>query len=48
MKIKGNFRENLIPAIKDKEIFEAALISHNEIVFVIMSNIINIKEIVLN
>lgn len=46
MKIKEILERNpVIPAIKDKETFEAALISNNEIVFVIMSNIINIKEI---
>ncbi|MBQ3436958.1 MAG: glycerol-3-phosphate responsive antiterminator, partial [Fusobacterium sp.] len=46
MKIKEILERNpVIPAIKDKETFETALISNNEIVFVIMSNIINIKEI---
>lgn len=46
MKIKEILERNpVIPAIKDRETFEAALKSNNEIVFIIMSNIIDIKDI---
>ncbi len=37
-------RNPVIPAIKDKETFEAALLSNNEVVFIIISNIVNIKN----
>lgn len=36
-------RNPVIPAIKDEETFKSALNSSNEIVFIIISNIINIK-----
>ena len=46
MKIKEILERNpVIPAIKDNNTFKAALSSHNEIVFVIMSNIIEIENI---
>ncbi|MDO4690823.1 MAG: glycerol-3-phosphate responsive antiterminator [Fusobacterium sp.] len=46
MKIREILERNpVIPAIKDDKTFEAALNSHNEIVFIIMSNIIDIKNI---
>lgn len=46
MKIKEILERNpVIPAIKDNDTFQAALNSSNEIVFIIMSNIIDIKNI---
>lgn len=46
MKFKELLERNpVIPAIKDNETFNAALNSNNEIVFVIMSNIIDLKNI---
>lgn len=46
MKIRAILERNpVIPAIKDNQTFEAALNSNNEIVFIIMSNIIDIKNI---
>lgn len=46
MKIREILERNpVIPAIKDNDTFQAALNSNNEIVFVIMSNIIDIKNI---
>lgn len=45
IKIKEILERNpVIPAIKDKETFEAALLSINEIVFIIISNIIALKN----
>lgn len=46
MKIKEILERNpVIPAIKDELTFKEALNCHNEIVFIIMSNIIDIKNI---
>lgn len=46
MKIKEILERNpVIPAIKDERTFREALNCHNEIVFIIMSNIIDIKKI---
>ena len=45
MGIKNILERNpIIPAIKDNITLEKALNSNNELVFIILSNIINIKE----
>ncbi len=45
IKIKEILERNpVIPAIKDEETFNAALLCSNEIVFIIISNIMNLKN----
>jgi len=45
MKIKSILERNpIIPAIKDNITLEKALNSNSEIVFIILANIVNIKE----